>query len=285
MKNYNVFSKTILIIFFVCITLAITSFFYTLKDSKVYLDFSNTAITDFYNHYQVTILLLGVGITLITLWATFVRMIQTENQLSFLEQQIKSINEQNKFSNFYTHREEFIKSFSDHYFIKEISKVNEIVPRILLNDIYSSMYYETHKEFSPHLNKTFNTEVEEYFNAVENSILNHNTTSLKSINYSEIDIIRQKIPPKILIYIYRFSLHIQLSILNPNRQKILDQEDIKVINSLEFVRLHEIFFSIKLLNLLLTYDGITRNPYNYFWENILSYRIELHLPFDIYKEF
>lgn len=273
--KYNYFSKTIFGIFIASFTLAVVSFFITLINSDVKINLSNKGMIDFYNHYQASVVLLGVGITLLTLWATFERMNQTEKQL--------------RFSNFHTHREEFIKTFSINPFIKEISSANECEPRILLNELYSFLFYKTYKDFVPNVNGNSYRMLEDFYSRIKKSELNKNTFQLKSLPSDRLHLIRYEIPPPLLKHIYRFSQYLQIKLLPPDdlssyRAIEIEKERREILNSVEFLMIHDVFYTIKLIILLLGYDEIIKEPLHYLSENINEYRTELCLPFDLFTE-
>lgn len=275
-SNYSFYSNFFKWFSIVLILIGIISFILTLLSAPIIFDFdfTNQGLKEFYNRNQYIVLIFAASITTSSLWITFEKMSQSEIQL--------------KFNNFYTHREEFIKTFIENYFIKGIASANEIEPRALLVEIYSIIYYRTYENFNPVINNKLKVEIIKYYDLVSSSPLNKNIFDIGTLNQLQITHIRQKFPSELLIFIYRFSQKIQKNLVSNYelQASVLDSADqLNIINSFNFIMLHDIFYSIKLMNLLLTYDDFKREPLHYLTENIFRYRHLLHLPFDIYSEF
>jgi len=271
LKLTNIFYKTILIIFFFCLGLAITSFIWTAINSDIYIDLSNKGFLDFYNNYQAVVVLLGVGITLLTLLATFGRINQTDKQLQF--------------SNFYTHREEFIKIFSVNRFIRELSLANDLETRILLNELHAYLFSRSYNDFFPKINKTAYSDLMHFYNKVKNSKLNRSHMALSQFTHDQILKERKSIPLPILRHIEIFSQKMREKLFLETTTTTHDLTEfemkrLETVKSFQFIMLHDLVYTIKLIILLFGFDGITLEPLFSLDENIRIYRSQLKLPID-----
>ena len=112
--------------------------------------------------------------------------------------------------------------------------------------------------------------------------------ALRLFSYEQILEERKSIPLPILRYIHRLSQKMQSKLL-PDSTIIhnfteIEQARIETVKSFQFLMLHELLYSSKLIILLYGFDGEILDPLYSFYENILIYRTELNLPFDYYND-
>lgn len=162
-KNYFRISRILFYasVSFICASLL--SFFWTLIiSSRIYFDPSSNGLKEFVSYYQPQIALAGVGIALFALWITSERMKQTKEQIDVMA-------DNNKFNNFYRHREEFIKYLSSQPFIINLAKcARQNLDDLLLQ--YHGIYFaKRYDEFEPEINEIKFNDIKLFFRQINNS--------------------------------------------------------------------------------------------------------------------
>lgn len=213
--TYQTISKAVFYFSLGLMTIALTSFVYTLIFiSRIYIDFSSQGWNDFLDNYSPQLKIAGVGLALFALWMTTERMRQTQDQ-------IKAITDNNRFNNFFKHREEFIKYFGSKKYIVELAKNSiELLDTHLLR-IYEHFFYNTYTDFTTSLNSYARKHCYFFLNTLNDSNLNQKDVDISIIDQSSIrEILKKNKSPIILITNY------SLNLLKENRQmiKIYNQE-------------------------------------------------------------
>lgn len=157
------------------------------------IDLTNQGFITFFNLYSSSIKIAGALLAVVTLIITLERMKQTKDQ-------IKLIGDNNKFNNYYKHREEFVKYFSDNDYIMYIKGEDELDKKRFINVLYELFYYPSYHEFSPVINNDAEKVINIFMTAVRNSELNKDNFDLLSAEgIKEID---NTITNSIFGYIY-----------------------------------------------------------------------------------
>jgi len=147
-KNYYRISRILFYVSVSFICASLLSFFWTLiTSSRIYFDPSSTGLKEFISYYQPQIAIAGVGIVLFALWITSERMKQTKDQIDVMA-------DNNKFNNFFKHREKFIGETKVKRLIKMFSRITSTDSELLAGFLYQDYYYASHNQFVPRLNET-----------------------------------------------------------------------------------------------------------------------------------
>ncbi len=176
-KNYYRISRILFYtsITFICVSLL--SFLWTLiTSSRIYFDPSSTGLKEFISYYQPQIALAGVGIALFALWITSERMKQTKEQIDVMS-------DNNKFNNFYKHREEFIKYLSSQAFIVNLANYSKQNLNDLLLEYHGYFFTRRYDEFKPKIRPSIKNRMKSFFNSIsETKELNYNIEKNKKQN-------------------------------------------------------------------------------------------------------
>lgn len=110
---------------------------------------------------------------------TAARMKQTEDQ-------IRLIVENNRFNNFFKHRDEFVKYFSAKEYLKELShNSKDLLERELLR-FYEHFFYLNYQEFSTSINKYAKKNCQKFLEVLKDSELNQRDVDLNAVSQSKI---------------------------------------------------------------------------------------------------
>lgn len=161
-------------------------FFFIIVDkfSQIQLDFSQEGFTFFFDLFDFPVKLLTAGAVLFGLWLTIERMKQTEKQ-------IDSIVSNNRFNNFYKHKEEFVNFMLNRQVFTQFPSNKHANIKNYTVMIYNLAYSTNPEEFSGKIKKEFKNkgirtlaEIGSYFS---------NKEQLRHLDIKEIDLFLNKI--------------------------------------------------------------------------------------------
>jgi len=181
--NYRMITKTTFAISIGFMVVAFISFIWTLIcESTIYFDFTSQGWSDFLDYYSPQIKIAGVGIALFALWMTAARMKQTEDQ-------IRSIVENNRFNNFFKHRDEFVKYFSSQQFMINLAKYSNQNLNDLLLSYHGMFFTRSYENFESKLNKVILEHIKNFCNTLnEDNELNYNIAEYIASEYNKMPI-------------------------------------------------------------------------------------------------
>ena len=173
--KYITISKVTFVLSICLMVISFVSFVWTLcTASRLYFDFTNQGWRDFLNYYDAQLKIAGVGIAFFALWMTSARMKQTEDQ-------IRSIVENNRFNNFFKHRDEFVKSLSSQEFMINLARYSGVNLNDLLLSYYGMFFSRSYENFEPKLREAKLKHVKDYLNDLNSEReLNYNLTEYVS---------------------------------------------------------------------------------------------------------
>ncbi len=136
------------------ITTAIISIANIICTEKLVFSWTKEGWEGILNIYEFPLKAGAVALALITIWITLERTKLTEIS-------IKNIADNNKFNNYYKHKELF-KAYmlkTDIYYT--INHYLDVHEDVIINRLYNYFYYKSYKEFTPSINKEANIELRE----------------------------------------------------------------------------------------------------------------------------
>ena len=158
--SYLTISKVTFSISIFLLIISIISFFWTLITiGRFYIDISSQGWKDFLSYYSPQLKIAGIGIALFALWMTAARMKQTEDQ-------IRSIVENNRFNNFFKHRDEFVKYISLQEFMANLARYSNLNLNDLLLSYYGIFFSRSYESFNPKLSEAKVKHIKDYLNTL-----------------------------------------------------------------------------------------------------------------------
>ncbi|MCF8260346.1 MAG: hypothetical protein K9J12_06200 [Melioribacteraceae bacterium] len=278
LSTIDFYSKVLLWIWIAGIAISIITFLYLLIFQTSEYNFNPTVkgFSGFLTIFEFPIKLLTASVVCFGLWLTIKRMEQTNEQ-------IRSITSNNRFNNFYKHREEFQKKFKEFSFIGKIQSYHEkhiknraIPPdkkikfELSINEwasrFYEEFYYTKSKIFQDTINSEVNAKV---------SLL---ISELKSLPKSQgISIQYEKVSRdalyKILGNIPGVVSAITTSLVNIDKLELENSEFGDIDKGL-FTKLNIIYWAVIILQDILIYDGSYSKEINDFIIDYSAFRVE-----------
>lgn len=179
-KNYFRISRILFYASVSFICASFLSFFWTLIiSSRIYFDPSSNGLKEFVSYYQPQIALAGVGIALFALWITSERMKQTKEQIDVMA-------DNNKFNNFFKHRENFIAYFCQNKFLIEIAKGGKKDIQKVAMEYYEYFFYKSYSDFRTTLNDDAFNNCVDIGDKIESSSVYLETVSISEMKVSEV---------------------------------------------------------------------------------------------------
>lgn len=219
----------------------------------------------FFNLFDPSIKIGAYLVGVFVLWLTTKRIEQTAEQIRMTENTYK-------LNSFFKHREEFVKQFRYNDLFKELNRLNkeDFDPDIF--NIYNHYYYSSYNNFEPSLNNKARDEMELYINKIADSNINS-----KDFNFDDISLNELK-------NLWR----VNNSIVSRLCTKINSKMKQKIKNALivhgdmnedqinektnKFIYANEIYFSGRLYNSILIFDGSTENIWDNYFINFVGFR-------------
>lgn len=143
-----------------------------IKSIHIPLDPSAEGLDEFLRLYSFPIKSFAGFLALITVFATIKRVIITDEQLKVASTQLQLVSEQNRLSNFFKYREEFVNHMTSSYFHKFYSKVH---PSKSSKELYYPYFYELYgsvKDFNATLNPNALTDISDFLKSHEQIVNN-----------------------------------------------------------------------------------------------------------------
>jgi len=232
--------------------------------SSLSLSLKGNAISNLLDIYATPI---KIGTALFASLAVFL----TVERMKQTDLQIDEIIKNNRFNNFFKHREEFKKEFVNNRFFMEISELTDRDVSFEIGLLYNLFYYQSPNTFEPHLNNDAENNITNFLKMVTNSELDKKGYSLENYDTEELVKISEKNYPQIKNLI--ISIH---SKLTPQIRKTAEkyEEDVRPLVS-KFIYLNEIFWSGILYQSLFQFDGSTERVWENFDINFVNFRENL----------
>lgn len=247
--------------------------------------FTNHGFTNLFDSYGVTFTILGFAAFLFTLWLTLERMEQTERRLTTSEKlykqtqkQIDVMSDNNKFNNFFKHREEFLKYFIQKKYIKSIAIDADTSPEGMLIQFYDFFFYKSYNDFKPSINDDVLARTYKFIEHIGSSELNKKEKDFCEINNDEIEKLFKILDfrsPSISLYINK-----KINLKNPyskdlNGNLIQPQKD-------KFGKISMIYFTYYISKdiLLFSSDYEEKVSLENFADNYEKYRYTLGIDID-----
>lgn len=229
--------------------------------------FDIIGIENLIKNYSTTIQIFTYFLGTFAIWLTLNRMLQTKEQITLIE-------DNNRFNNYFLHREQFLTQFKDNIFFKEFEDLTNRNPEPHVMVLYNTFYYKSHNNFVPTMNKQANEFVDNYFNKIEKSSLNIENSNLNNIEISEL----MELSKLNNSDIRRLTTSMN-SYLTPQMRIIMEGygDDRRTISdkTTKFIYLNEIYWSGILYKSLDAFDGINRFTWDYFPTNFANFREEV----------
>ncbi len=97
------------------------------------------------------------------------------DQIGLMRQQIEVASDNNRFNNFYKHRDEFIKHLSSQQFMVNIAKYSDFNLNDLLLTYHGMFYTSRYENFSPEIRSSKLEDIKEFCGALnDEKVLNYN---------------------------------------------------------------------------------------------------------------
>lgn len=200
-------------------------------------------------------------IAVFAIWLTFERMKQTEKQ-------IEEMSKNNKFNNFFKHRDEFQKEFTNNSFFSEVKEItgNDISTQVKL--LYNLFYYKSPNKFIPNVNRDKKVLMEQFIEKLKVSGLDQENLKLSEYDY---EIIKNLLDEKLFI-LRNLTNSMHCSLVKFIAQ-IENENDVQIKTYWSrFVYLNEIFWTGKLYQSILQYDGSPEIVFNNFEISFMNYK-------------
>ncbi|MFZ1291433.1 MAG: hypothetical protein WAR79_15165 [Melioribacteraceae bacterium] len=180
LKYYRILSR---ILFSLCCVLLALSIFSSIliliSEPNLTTRFDSNGFAYFFNLFSPSIKFATASIFFLTLWVTFKRMQQTQEQIEITLGNVQ-------FNNFYKHKEEFINFLGKMPFFEFIKKNSSIDIYTLLPTVYFYFFNATYEKFQPNLNEQAKEEIYNFIKLVKNSSLSNKDQNLEIVKIDEI---------------------------------------------------------------------------------------------------
>ncbi len=225
-------------------------------------------VKNLFSNFEPTIKIFTYFLGTFAIWLTLSRMFQTKEQLKIIE-------ENNRFNNYFKHREQFVIQFKDNIFFKEFETLTKRSAEPNLLDLYYSYYYKSHHNFTPFMNKDANNLVYNFMNSVEKSKINIENFNLNEITIDELIKLTSKNDSNVRKYISSMNSYLTTQmkvrlILNEVERSLTTEKISK------FIYLNEIYWSGIFYNSLRAFDGNQSLAWENFPVNFINYREEVY---------
>lgn len=193
---------------------------------------------------DIPIKILAAAIAILTIGITVYRAYQFDKGMEVA-------NNNNQFNNYYKHREEFIKEFSDKTFFKEYREITGRDTSEYVKNLYNEFYYSSPNEFSPKINSEIKNKIDKFIDGVSNSKVNIKDYNLSSLQKEEFSYLINLNIPSVNTLISSMT-----SKLIPSMRIAPDQsKEVEMIISSVFVYMYIFYWSISLYSAVLLFDG------------------------------
>lgn len=178
LNSIDFYSIVLLWIWIAGIVISFLIFLYLLffQTSEYSFNISVEGFSGFLTIFEFPIKLLTASVVLFGLWLTIKRMEQTDKQ-------IESISSNNRFNNFYKHREDFLKRFENFNFLKKINQYQQLhnnnrgiapekkvtinlTPYNLASEFYSVFYYSHPSDFNYEMNEISKQNIDKFIEKI-----------------------------------------------------------------------------------------------------------------------
>lgn len=264
-KMFKIFSSIFYLLIYFIGALFVLSFFANLFEySSLHISLKGSAITNFLYLYSTPIKIGTALFASFAIWLTMERMRQTEKQ-------IEEITKNNRFNNFFKHREEFKKEFTNNRFFIEVKDLTERDVAFEIGLLYNLFYYQSPNLFEPHLNSESEIRIKNFLSRISNSDLDKEGYNLEDFDLQELKKISDENFHQIKSLLT--SIH---SRLTPQIRKTAQEyeENIRPL-LIKFIYLNEFFWSGILYQSLFQFDGSSERVWENFDINFVNFRENL----------
>lgn len=217
----------------------------------------------FFEMFDSPLKLLGAAFAAFIVWVTLGRITQTERQ-------IDAIVDNNLFNNYYKHIEEFNKYFSIDPLVSGFCKLENIDHRIVLLPVYKLYYYESYRNFVPHLSLRANQFIDAFTQALYASLLNNHQTALESVPLALLETISGTIDETIHDIVTPVTQQHIPTVKNYLNSTGLNLQQINT-EVARFEQINLIYWTNAFYRSLLAFDGVIEQPAEQFTTNYGNY--------------
>ncbi len=218
--------------------------------------------------YEPTIKIFTYFLGTFAIWLTLSRMLQTKDQITLIE-------ENNRFNNYFKHRDQFIAQFKDNIFFKEYENLAKRSAEPDLMNFYNTFYYKSHHNFTPFMNKTSTAFIDKFINAVEKSKINIENTDLNGIAVDELIQLSNLNYADVRKYTTAMNCYLTPQ-MRTRMEHNGDDRNTITTKSTKFIYMNELFWSGVLYKSLKAFDGMEKFAWDYFPVNFINYREEVY---------
>ncbi|MBX3006949.1 MAG: hypothetical protein KF816_02875 [Melioribacteraceae bacterium] len=267
-KYYKIFSTVLLILSVIMLVVFIvSSYFIFINQPSLTWQPDSVGFSYFLKIFSPSIQIGTSSIVFFTLWLTFERMRQTQNQLDIT---LKNI----AFNNYYKHKEEFSSFLNKMPFFAFLKKHSQIEVETLFPAIYSYFFNKSYKNFEARLNSKSRDEINNFIAEIKKSPISIVNQDLEQISIEEIkklsELINRTIEPIC-------SINTEIEVVTV-RQHFMEVggKPLKLVEE-RFKLLNNLFWAISLYEDFLAFDGIYQSERANFALNFAKYRATIGL--------
>ena len=231
-------------------TIAAINIYITL--SPVKFSWDSEGFSNFFTWFDFSIKFYAASIALLTLAITSMRAFQFDKNIELLS-------DNNKFNNFYKHRDEFINFTKDFTFFQLYQRSPDQVNQLLILPFYDEYFYKKYNDFEPSLNDDAIDEIEKFYNAFE--ALQIENKDLSNLEIELLEKVNKTINPRVDDYLSSIIHNRDKSLDNYFTTKSFSTKEKKEIKLREKI-LFKIYYTLLLYQALLAFDG-KHQPWDY----------------------
>ena len=219
----------------------------SIKHHSASILWNEEGFKNFFDWFDFPVKLYAACIALLTLAITSMRAFQFDKSLELLS-------DNNKFNNFYKHREEFIKFMNQVYFFNTSRGPLNQDKRVIILPFYDQYYYKNYKTFQPAVSDNVMNEISTFYNRLK--IIGIENTSLNIIEIDKLREIDYIINNVVKRHIYYFTSTELTIVKDFYSRKGIQIEDNDLKNETDRVTiLTKVFYSIQFYEALMSFDG------------------------------
>ena len=179
-NKYTIFSNILITISTSLLVLSILSTIVIAYTIHLSFSFTKEGFELLLNIYKTPINFITASLATFVIWLTLERMKQSDKQLALYS-------ENNRFNNYFKHREEFYKYLNNTKSVLDCSNIDESTIRKSANELYSMFYNENYQNFTPELNENGKSIIKKMKNELSNSSFNALKFKFLEIDQNELE--------------------------------------------------------------------------------------------------
>ncbi|MCJ7690425.1 MAG: hypothetical protein MUO60_14045 [Clostridiaceae bacterium] len=204
--------------------------------------FDNQGFENFITYFSSSIKVGALFIIVLTIYLTLQRMHQTEWQ-NYI------ISDNNRFNNFYKHREEYLKFFQEKRLFIDLAKVAGYTLNQLLLDHYRIYYYKRDQEFKKEIKASALESIRQFINTIKNE-------NLDNINMNIEDLTLDTVSKPNGCFTYHY-YEIMRLIEHYNKNELSHFNKLTAYQIPVFKQLLAIYYNYLIILEVITFDGQT----------------------------